>query len=669
MRRLPRGHLRSLIWLYSVSCTSIFIVLGLVTAWAISEVREARVRESQARAHDIAGIFSEHLERLFASLEWMSDAAAVAYAQHAQDSQSLVARLAEINSRERFSLQLSIVDPKGIFIASNVSAVGGADLRDRDHIRVHLEGDGPRFYVSKPLIGRVSGQHSINITRGILDGSGATKCIVVVSFDPLMLNNFFEKNDFGADGVIALARLDGTLLGRSKGAANLIGSDLSRGDIFTSAISKGATSGSMVARSLLDGLERYYSFKRLDPFGLVFIVGTGTEAAVAGLGIISQIAAIWMFLLAVVFLLGGLVLRKFISQQAAFVEASIREREAKSLAELLEGAFHRGGVLVIVFNETGTVTFMNKPVQSLAARLRCDSKDLLGRLIGKGIENEGSAQTKLTRRVAVSGSEELSVFWTIAPASWISASARIAIGFDRTEVEASERVLYQRARLTMLGEMATGLAHEMAQPLTVINFASKMVANSKDESIKEALQLLTAASDRVAKTVENMKVFGRRGDGNAAKRFKLADSIASVELLTRNELALSNISLAVVEVSDELIAVGDSGLFVQVLLNLVMNARDAIKGFTCSGGGRLAEIKISGGLIDNGKVFVCVSDTGGGIPEEVGSRIFEPFYTTKSSGSGLGLSLSFGIVSDMGGSISFSSSSQGTEFRVVLPSG
>ncbi len=104
----------------------------------------------------------------------------------------------------------------------------------------------------------------------------------------------------------------------------------------------------------------------------------------------------------------------------------------------------------------------------------------------------------------------------------------------------------------------------------------------------------------------------------------------------------------------------------QVFLNLLTNARDAIKGTQAGGGG-----KITFAVDESGDdlIRITVSDTGGGIPEEAMSHIFEPFFTTKKmgEGTGLGLSVSYGIIRDMGGTIEAENAGGGARFTITLP--
>jgi len=169
--------------------------------------------------------------------------------------------------------------------------------------------------------------------------------------------------------------------------------------------------------------------------------------------------------------------------------------------------------------------------------------------------------------------------------------------------------------------------------------------------------------------VERMKVFGRFGGVATGQFFEVTESVNSVLLLTQNASLLANIAVNVRGGSTPLFARGEALLFEQVLLNLMLNARDALLSQP-QDPDKPREITIELSrmpVADGTMVSIKVSDTGPGIPDAVATRIFEPFFTTKTNGTGLGLALSFGIIEEMGGSLHLLKSTGGACFEVRLP--
>lgn len=651
---------------YLAACVTVLVIVSLIACGALWLAQAARVNEAKARAAGLSGVFAEHIDRVFAGIHWMADLAGEAYSESRESPFHLQAELARINKRDEYSLQLGIVDTRGVFVISNITAAGGEDLSDRAHIVAHLAPGGPGVFISRPLVGRVSKRLSINISRRIYDKLGNWIGIVVVSYDPNKLKSFFQKYDAGPNGAIFLAHIDGTLLARSRGEEHT-GFDLAGGELFREHISKGEKRGVIQIASPIDNVSRHVAFEVIE--GLPLVVGAGISEDDVGLGTGLLLFAIGCSMLLLIggMLVGGVLIRKYIEQLEETQQARLRASEAQSLAKLLQSAFEDTGVHIVVFDDNRNIRFSNKAAQELMALRRKGGPSDLEWLLGDAFQTNHDWRGSWSRRLTLSDDKSRTLFWTLAPAEWISPNMRVAAGMDRTEIEEAERALYQKARLTTLGEMSTGLAHELAQPLTVISFASAMLGTGASSSQKEAIELLSAATKRVASTVDRMKVFGRRDRLGARSRFMVDESIDNIKVLTQADLKLANVDLLIDGGGEDCIALGDPVLFEQVLLNLVLNARDAIVESQETSRG-VKEIRISAGKKDSKWIYVRVADSGPGISEEAHGRIFEPFFTTKANGSGLGLALSFGILTEMGGKITSISTTGGAIFEVLLPS-
>jgi C4-dicarboxylate-specific signal transduction histidine kinase len=661
----PRPLLRQYIGLSVVA----YLIVCALLYFFLWTTRDAAIREAKNSTRDVNGIFAEHIERIFASIYWLSDSAASAYREHGRDLELLRRELERINAKEDYSLQLAVIDASGIFVASNVSSESGTDLRDRDHIRAHLDGS-VEIYISRPLVGRVSNKASINITRAIRTREGTLAGIIVVSYDPTMLDRFFERHARDPGGVIALARLDGTVLARSRDAARVVGRNLGQSPLFSQQLARGVTRGHLSAESPVDGVRRIYHFHVLDRLPLVVIKGASYDSVLAEHTTQVMLTSGLLVVLLFSLIAGGVLVAKLERQHDLAARARRSEQEAHRLAELLQSTFQSTGILALIFDRKHALSFANDSAKEIIS-LHDSKSDPVTLLIGDVATHGHEKPFTVTRRLQLPDGRSRTFFWTIARAAWVAEDARVAIGFDRTEIEAAENALYQKARLTNLGEMSTGLAHELAQPLTVISFSAAMLAKCAGPQALEHLNLLAASTQRVRETVDRMKAFGRRTTLRSSSRFFVRDSVETIALLTRNDLMLAGIRLVLDESGSETVAMGDPVLFEQVLLNLVLNARDAIESVQPSDAER-AERRIEiafGEREGGGRVYIRVSDNGPGVGEGLAERIFEPFFTTKPNGSGLGLSLSYGIVSDLGGSISVTSSGRGATFEVELPSG
>jgi len=231
---------------------------------------------------------------------------------------------------------------------------------------------------------------------------------------------------------------------------------------------------------------------------------------------------------------------------------------------------------------------------------------------------------------------------------------------------AAENRLLQAAKLAAVGEMAAGIAHELNNPLTsVTGFAELLLNDMEDGSASRAdLELVLHEARRARDVVRRLLDFARQSESTRA-RVSINEIVDDVVALTRHLVHTGGVQLQL-RLSENLPWVSvDQNQMKQVLLNLVHNALQAMP----NGG----EMEISTGVLTRDHrewVTVSVRDTGVGIPPDVQARIFEPFYTTKGKqgGTGLGLSVTYGIVTDHGGQIDVESQpGQGSCFSVRLP--
>jgi PAS domain S-box-containing protein len=254
----------------------------------------------------------------------------------------------------------------------------------------------------------------------------------------------------------------------------------------------------------------------------------------------------------------------------------------------------------------------------------------------------------------------------------------VAVFRDVSERKAQQAQLVQSSKLASLGEIATGLAHELNQPLNIIRMAADsclilMADGMADAEFQRSqLGLISGQTVRMAKIIEHMRVFGRKDSADAV-RFSAADTVRSALSLVQEQLRVADIGVTT-RLPDRCRQVQGFPLRLeQVLLNLLNNARDAIVEHPRrnSGGdsliGRIT-IEVSDDR-SRDEVVISVSDTGGGIPQPALERVFDPFFTTKEAGkgTGLGLSISYAIIGDMDGRLAVRNGPEGAVFTISLP--
>jgi nitrogen-specific signal transduction histidine kinase/CheY-like chemotaxis protein len=248
---------------------------------------------------------------------------------------------------------------------------------------------------------------------------------------------------------------------------------------------------------------------------------------------------------------------------------------------------------------------------------------------------------------------------------------------DISEVKALEEQLAQSQKMEAVGKLAGGVAHDFNNLLTVINGYSEMILNdlSPDAPMRNDLQEILDAGKKARDITRQLLVFARR-DTHDPKVFYVSDMINNSEKMLRRLLP-ENIEIKTILDDQKAPIHADPGQIEQVLVNMIVNARDAMP----RGGKVLIELKVldldnefikaQGWDISTGEyLLLSVTDAGPGIESGVIEHIFEPFFTTKpkGKGTGLGLATSYGIIKRAGGTIKvYSEPGRGSTFKVYLP--
>ncbi len=265
----------------------------------------------------------------------------------------------------------------------------------------------------------------------------------------------------------------------------------------------------------------------------------------------------------------------------------------------------------------------------------------------------------------------------VCHANYIQRDVLIASVTDITESVEKETQLIQAGKLATLGTMAAGMAHEINQPLNVIQICADLIQKMISKGVKipddELLSIvkdITANVARAAGVIKHVRDFARQSERNL-KKLKINDPINDVFKVLGHQLSVHQITAELrldPQIPDIL---GEHNRLEQVFINLVTNAIDAMDEKTKDDDGKPVEKRlIIESFASDGQVVVKVVDTGIGMTQEIQEKIFEPFFTTKETGkgTGLGISISFGIVQDHNGSIDVKSSpGEGTTFILTFP--
>lgn len=227
-----------------------------------------------------------------------------------------------------------------------------------------------------------------------------------------------------------------------------------------------------------------------------------------------------------------------------------------------------------------------------------------------------------------------------------------------------EEQIRQSDRLKTIGQIAAGTAHEIRNPLTAmkgfIQLLGKSLSQRKMEREQEYISIVLSELERVNELVGDFLLLSKPKEIKH-ELIRAGTVVQEIMPMIRNEALLHNVAVKHYPKTDLKPIIADKDLLKQVFLNLAKNAIEAMPS-----GGTLT-IRECGYPEQPDKLSIELQDTGTGIPAEALEKVFEPFYTTKQQGTGLGLSVCQRIVHDLGGRIEVESGKDGTTFRVWLP--
>ena len=252
----------------------------------------------------------------------------------------------------------------------------------------------------------------------------------------------------------------------------------------------------------------------------------------------------------------------------------------------------------------------------------------------------------------------------------------VLLFYDLTEDKKLRAQLFQASKLSTLGEMAAGMAHELNQPLSVISMAAENATfdledgTADPDGLRRRLDSIHAQAQRMGEIIRHMRIFARH-DRLDPELFDPAQAVRQATGMVNEQLTLEGIALRLTVPDTAPPVLGHAIRLEQVILNLLRNAADAVRSRAPGpADGDKREVSVGLAVIAaERKVAITVEDTGGGIPAEVLPQLFDPFFTTKEpgQGTGLGLSVAYGIVSEMAGELHAENIEGGARFTILLP--
>jgi C4-dicarboxylate-specific signal transduction histidine kinase len=330
------------------------------------------------------------------------------------------------------------------------------------------------------------------------------------------------------------------------------------------------------------------------------------------------------------------------------------------------------GAILIFDPSTDDISFVNSAAATLVAP---HSDPEWRRLIRAVQEASRATQGDDARSVNIPferpGGEIMSLRGSLCSIVWEGKHRQLLALADISKTRDAELQVMQAAKLAMLGEMATAIAHETNQPLAVIKMAvanaQRLVTNDADkDAVSAKLIRISDQVDRIKRITDQVRRYGRM-TSRQEEPFDLHDAIGLAIGFVAEQYRAAGIRLKIdVDLPPALAVAGEQTMFEQVIVNLLVNARDA---FECERESAIPPQVIVHAATAGDNVVISVTDNAGGIRPDMLSKVFEPFTTTKPTGkgTGLGLSMSRSIVRDMRGDIEATNEDAGAMFIIRLP--
>ena len=384
--------------------------------------------------------------------------------------------------------------------------------------------------------------------------------------------------------------------------------------------------------------------------------------------------------------IAGLVV--LVAGMVVLAVSDVRRERAEAKALRLATAVEQSAEAIAITDPKGSVTYVNPAFERVTLRRAADAlnhpvQELLGDEAAVPVEGAGNA-------FATTGSWKKRISLTRSDGSTVELDLTVSpvrgpdgiivnftyVGQDVTQESALEEQLRQSQKLEAIGMLAGGVAHDFNNILTgILGYANMLQPDAPDGStMQEGLRVIQQAAERAAELSKQLLSFARRGKRESAPVDLNTTVLEVVSLLTRT--IDKNITVTEQFNTGQATVLGDAGQLQQVVLNLAINARDAMPD-----GGTLTfrtwrqqlaaeQLVAHPGAVPGTFVALSVSDTGGGIEKKNLRRIFEPFFTTKDpgKGTGMGLAMVYGIVKAHQGFIDVRSDlGKGTTFTVYIP--
>lgn len=664
------------------------LVLTTVIALAIDHGRVTDLTRQTAR--NVSHLLREHAHRTFGEVDrvLVNLGNAVAMLEAGGEARHVSRALGHMSAGLTQADAFVVTDPQGAVVAGTSALPAATDRFLSDALsRTPLDGLTLRYL--GPDSGAPGKPGAVVMARPIRDGDGTLLGWAAAVLNQDYFRAFYDSVDVGPDGLVAVIHADGPILFRSPRLSGAIGTDLSGRPLFTIHLAD-KPEGTFRIRTGTDDVERIQGYASVDDLPLVVLVGVTTDHAYAA----WQRRALWLGALTLLACGVVITLALLLGRQVRILQAS--ERRTREVESHLSRAQAIAQVGSWEWNLQTNRMWWSRELHRIYGLPEDGEPPSYGRFL-QAVHPEDRARVASAVTRALDDGQGFSIDYRVRRSDGTELHVRHegqcilhpdgAVGRmesvvqDVTESTHLQAQLAQAGKLSTLGEMAAGMAHELSQPLNILRMSAEGALMRLDETGagpatdtgRQALQQVSDQADRMAQIIDHIRIFSRK-DTAPTQVFDARTPVRMAAEMMDSQLAGAGIRLDLDLPSSSAPVKGRPVQLEQVIVNLLANAKDSI--IQRRADARAADGTVSIGHIAlrmrrvGGSLEIALQDDGLGVPPGLFGRIFEPFFSTKGvgQGTGLGLSVSYGIITGMGGGLAATNrAGGGATFDITLP--
>jgi len=663
------GTTRKRVWAVGAATCLLLLGVFLVTRQAVSHEREdafARVADMNSK---IALSDEVRIRSLLASLDKVLLVLREDFADKPQMSQAqLLSRLDKLRVDDERNPRVSFTDASGTVVLSSGPRLGAdgraLNVSDRDYFKAQVNSQGDMLDMGVPVQSRITGQWVIPLVHRISRKDGSFGGIVFMAADPALFTETFEKTNLTPGTARALVGMDGYSRLRLSEGAFTYGGDSRTSQVFKE-INKSAV-GTYTAVAVADGVKRMVSYRLINPYGLIILGASSVDSIESSYRseVNGYLTTAWLF--------SALIL----ALSLALVIGVVRQKKLSDSKHSFDQLIELVPQLVFKLDLQGHIVWVNQRTLAFTG-VDPEARRRGFAWVHDAIHPEDQERVKAFVSAALQGAPESATCEhrkRRADGDYLWFSARLTLILDKDGVGTSwlqtstdihdRKLSAERAhvmqQLESIGQLTGGMAHDFNNLLAIIvGNLDLMKPGVVEEKNARRLGVALGAAQRGVQLVKSLLALASKTP-LLPTTLDLYALVEQITPLLRTALG-QRIRFVVQQPLTPLSVKIDGAALEAVLLNLCVNARDAMPG----GGGLVLVIDSSQGMAQ-----LTMTDTGVGMSDEVLKRATEPFFTTKTRGygTGLGLSMVSGFVSQSGGTMDIQSTQgKGTRIRISLP--